>query len=1067
MGVPDEETVTQDLINDNSDLVVHHTSYNNDMTHGRHLNKVTEPNSGKQLTESYIYDSFGNLASVTKDVGDGHPRKDTCVYSADGRFMTSHTNAKGHTTRYYYHDATGLLDSVTDFNGLTTKYHYDYLCNLVKTELPSGILVEEVMKWVGHPLQNTYHPDTPVFGSPVYFTWNKRSGEHEQYTFYDQHRRKLREVSWTMDDKKVYVDYRYHDVTGLLDSVSAPYYPEENETPLFSVYQYDYFGRNTLVTRPDRANMSHSYDGVSETIQGFDGQKRTLNYNPAGLVTKVSDYGNSNNSPVDIDYVRYGDGKVKTSKVGGNNATTITYSYDVNRNPDTVADPSLGLLTYDYNAFGELVFSTTPHDTVTYTYDALGRMVTRTGLDGYSSWQYDQSFKGAVSQTHHNPVYGPAISEYYTYDRLGRQIRHNRHVGAEDDSAFDYGYDAFGHRNAVTYPSGKKFKWHYDRNGFMDRVSDASSKAVVWSATATDRWGNTTEYTEGDISVQNGYHPVSGLVTAINARRNGQTLLGQVCLWTNTGNLMWRADMTHNIVESFDYDRFNRLTMTDIDPLSLPLANLSEDTHYDPQGNIIQKDGVGDYGYQGSIPYAVTSLDPESSVVGHLTDQTVAYTAFDKIKTVSQDGKTLTVYYGIDRQRLKQTFTDGSTTRTKRYFTPLYETVTENGATQKLHYLTSSTGLFAIFVIQNGGGTMYYTLKDHQGSLAATIHGNTVERLSYDAWGRRRNTTNFGYDNVSHTFDRGYTLHEHYDEFDLINMNGRLYDPILGRMLSPDIVVQDEQSSQAYNRYSYCFNNPLRFTDPSGYVVRGTRNYYDWNSTVYYDFGNYRSKGSAFNTDLSEGKFSPVYDVNGVLLGTTKEGFSGQVLIYAGSEDIDFSSLSEIDALLIEGVSTYDMLSEKLPGETKSNIWTNIVSQMEGARVYDEVFHLSDLRENKIIFNPYINAGWSSSYALRTGEGKIQGSDKYLYETTVENIQSSIVVHEYYSHIKKNNGDNYRSHRLAYKNVINYKPLWNKTTDAYKGFVVRRLLEYTKKETGRTNVDPPYRYSYNKYRDYY
>ena len=155
---------------------------------------------------------------------------------------------------------------------------------------------------------------------------------------------------------------------------------------------------------------------------------------------------------------------------------------------------------------------------------------------------------------------------------------------------------------------------------------------------------------------------------------------------------------------------------------------------------------------------------------------------------------------------------------------------------------------------------MYYTLKDHQGSLAAVIHGNTEERLSYDPWGRRRNTTNFGYDNVSHTFDRGYTLHEHYDDFDLINMNGRLYDPILGRMLSPDVVIQDEQNSQAYNRYSYCFNNPLRITDPSGYVVRGSRNYFDWNSMVYYDFGNYRSNGSAFNTELSEGKAIPVHD---------------------------------------------------------------------------------------------------------------------------------------------------------------------------------------------------------------
>ena len=51
---------------------------------------------------------------------------------------------------------------------------------------------------------------------------------------------------------------------------------------------------------------------------------------------------------------------------------------------------------------------------------------------------------------------------------------------------------------------------------------------------------------------------------------------------------------------------------------------------------------------------------------------------------------------------------------------------------------------------------MYYTLKDHQGSLMATVHGSTVKRLSYDPWGRRRNTTDFGYDNVSHTFDRDY-----------------------------------------------------------------------------------------------------------------------------------------------------------------------------------------------------------------------------------------------------------------------------------------------------------------------
>ena len=208
--------------------------------------------------------------------------------------------------------------------------------------------------------------------------------------------------------------------------------------------------------------------------------------------------------------------------------------------------------------------------------------------------------------------------------------------------------------------------------------------------------------------------------------------------------------------------------------------------------------------------------------------------------------------------------------------------------------------------IGNNTRTIQYILKDNLGSWTTITDGDGVveQRLSYDAWGNLRNPNTWS-GNFSGTpmFDRGYTLHKHYDGFDLINMkftlsersaklclstaercelggaNGRLYDPILGRMLSPDIVVQDEQNSQAYNRYSYCFNNPLRFTDPSGYVVRGSRNYYDWNSMVYYDFGNHRNNGSAFNTDLSEGKFSPIYDVNGYFLGTDDEGLQGEAIV--------------------------------------------------------------------------------------------------------------------------------------------------------------------------------------------
>ena len=115
--------------------------------------------------------------------------------------------------------------------------------------------------------------------------------------------------------------------------------------------------------------------------------------------------------------------------------------------------------------------------------------------------------------------------------------------------------------------------------------------------------------------------------------------------------------------------------------------------------------------------------------------------------------------------------------------------------------------------------------------INTTLGNNIFQDLiySYDDFGnfalrRKMNSPviseTFTYDNINTTFDRGFCMHEHYRDFGLINMSGRMYDPLVGRMLSPDIVIQNPEYSQSYHRYSYCFNNPLRFTDPSGYVVR-------------------------------------------------------------------------------------------------------------------------------------------------------------------------------------------------------------------------------------------------------
>ena len=71
-------------------------------------------------------------------------------------------------------------------------------------------------------------------------------------------------------------------------------------------------------------------------------------------------------------------------------------------------------------------------------------------------------------------------------------------------------------------------------------------------------------------------------------------------------------------------------------------------------------------------------------------------------------------------------------------------------------------------------------------------------------------------------FDRGYTGHtghEHLCAHGLINMNGRLYDPTLQRFLSPDPYLQDPTDPQNHNAYSYCLNNPLMYTDPTGQKI--------------------------------------------------------------------------------------------------------------------------------------------------------------------------------------------------------------------------------------------------------
>jgi RHS repeat-associated protein len=95
-----------------------------------------------------------------------------------------------------------------------------------------------------------------------------------------------------------------------------------------------------------------------------------------------------------------------------------------------------------------------------------------------------------------------------------------------------------------------------------------------------------------------------------------------------------------------------------------------------------------------------------------------------------------------------------------------------------------------------------------------------IERLAYDPFGKRR-ATGGQFDPTgaieAQSTNRGFTGHEHLDELDFIHMNARVYDPDIGRFLSPDPTVPGVYNPQAYNRYAYTINNPLNLVDKDGF----------------------------------------------------------------------------------------------------------------------------------------------------------------------------------------------------------------------------------------------------------
>ena len=256
---------------------------------------------------------------------------------------------------------------------------------------------------------------------------------------------------------------------------------------------------------------------------------------------------------------------------------------------------------------------------------------------------------------------------------------------------------------------------------------------------------------------------------------------------------------------------------------------MSLDMAYDGnKGGITTKTDVGTLLYNVSgKPYALSNVNPSTGIIPSTLDS-LTYTSFESVSTISEGNYTASFVYNPENERAKMEIKqNGNTILTRWYLGSSYIKETASGVTKEYTFIGGDAYSAPVVAIkQSGNSTMYYLLRDHLRSITHIVNasnGTTLYEYSYDAWGRMRSTTNWtdyapGSEPVLFVAGRGFTGHENLPWFSMINMNGRIYDPLTGQFLSPDNNVQSTDNTQNFNRYGYCLNNPLIYTDESGEI---------------------------------------------------------------------------------------------------------------------------------------------------------------------------------------------------------------------------------------------------------
>lgn len=764
------------------------------------------------IVEDNSYDIFGNIIQKTITASGLPARVTSYGYDPSGRFLTRSTDIEGLSTSFVY-NIDGTLKSETNPYGLTTSYLYD-----------SWLKKTTTTDYLGKNNNYSYTRS----GSKTIITSTADDGSVSEEVF-DDLGRKIKTGSKNIMGTFTYVDYLY-DIQDRNYKVSEPYFGTTgthwNET------KYDVYGRVTQNIVATGKTTDITYSGLTTTLSNGTKSKTSVK-NAIGNVVSVTDTPGGT-----IRYIYFANGNLKETDYG---SVKTSISQDGWGRKTSLSDPSVGTYTYAYNEFGEIVRETTPNGETNYVLDAVGKLtqknVSGTDTSSKTTYYYGTDSKlltGINLVDTKNPENNRwQFISYDDYKRINKTEEKINTTGVSFEKSFNY--DSFGRiltessRAEMAGKTSIKTVMNTYKYGSHWQILDVNNNTVLWQTNTVSERGQVTDAQSGAVTIKNSYDDL-GFPSYFDYKKPSgypsSFLSLSFSFDPQRGNLMAKSNKYFPRNDWFEYDALDRLTSFTNE------QGAKEEQRYDDKGRIA-RNSLGDYTYCNDRPYQNSSIMLSNEAQSYYTarpTQSITYNAFkspvqivepgkDKINFSYNDNNSRSVMYygGMQDDKmlrpLRKYYSADGTMEIKQNIT--------TGAIEFLAYI-GGDGYTAPVALKSDGTTQsyLYLLRDYQGTIMtiADANANVLEKRIFDAWGNIVKVEDGAGNALSGLtiLDRGYTGHEHLQSVGLINMNGRIYDPKLHRFLQPDNFVQDPFNTQNYNRYGYCWNNPAKYTDPSG-----------------------------------------------------------------------------------------------------------------------------------------------------------------------------------------------------------------------------------------------------------